>query len=175
MTVDEKMIAFANRLADASGAVIRPYFRQRIDVTHKPGVHAYDPVTEADRGAERAIRAIIDRDRPQDAILGEEYGEKPVGLSANKWRWVLDPVDGTRGFITGRHEWGSLIALERYMEATGAWSQAAQLAPSDPEVRGALATLEDVARRSRAHDAARDAAAAADSAGSDGSSRMTDR
>ena len=112
MTVDEKMIAFANRLADASGAVIRPYFRQRIEVTHKPGVHAYDPVTEADRGAERAIRAIIERDRPQDAILGEEYGEKPAGLSANKWRWVLDPVDGTRGFITGRHEWGSLIALE---------------------------------------------------------------
>jgi myo-inositol-1(or 4)-monophosphatase len=112
MTVDEKMIAFANRLADASGSVIRPYFRQRIDVTHKPGVHAFDPVTEADRGAERAIRAIIDRDRPQDAILGEEYGEKPAGLSANKWRWVLDPVDGTRGFITGRHEWGSLIALE---------------------------------------------------------------
>jgi myo-inositol-1(or 4)-monophosphatase len=112
VTVDEKMIAFANRLADASGAVIRPFFRQRIDVAHKPGVHAFDPVTEADKGAERAIRAIIDRDRPQDAILGEEYGEKAAGLSANKWRWVLDPVDGTRAFITGRHEWGSLIALE---------------------------------------------------------------
>ena len=106
------MIAFANRLADASGAVIRPFFRQRIDVAHKPGAHAFDPVTEADRGAERAIRAIIERDRPQDAILGEEYGEKPAGLSADKWRWVLDPVDGTRAFITGRHEWGSLIALE---------------------------------------------------------------
>jgi len=51
MTVDEKMIAFANRLADASGSVIRPYFRQRIDVTHKPGVHAFDPLTEAYRGA----------------------------------------------------------------------------------------------------------------------------
>ena len=112
MIVEDKMIAFANRLADASGAVIRPFFRQRMDVAHKPGVHAFDPVTEADRGAERAIRAIIERDRPQDAILGEEYGEKPAGLSADKWRWVLDPVDGTRAFITGRHEWGSLIALE---------------------------------------------------------------
>ncbi len=69
-------------------------------------------MTEADQGAERAIRAIIERDRPQDAILGEEYGEKPAGLAADKWRWVLDPVDGTRAFITGRHEWGSLIALE---------------------------------------------------------------
>jgi myo-inositol-1(or 4)-monophosphatase len=112
MIVEEKMIAFAHRLADASGAVIRPFFRQRMEVTHKPGVHAFDPVTEADKGAERAIRALIERDRPHDAILGEEYGEKPAGLSANKWRWVLDPVDGTRGFITGRHEWGSLIALE---------------------------------------------------------------
>jgi myo-inositol-1(or 4)-monophosphatase len=112
MQVEEKLISFAHRLADASGAVIRPFFRQRIDVAHKPGPHSFDPVTEADQGAERAIRAIIDRDRPQDAILGEEYGEKAAGLSANKWRWVLDPVDGTRAFITGRHEWGSLIALE---------------------------------------------------------------
>jgi histidinol phosphatase-like enzyme (inositol monophosphatase family) len=112
MIVDEKLVAFAQRLADASGAAIRPFFRQRIAVTHKPGVHAFDPVTEADKGAERAIRAIIDRERPTDAILGEEFGEKPAGDPGNKWRWVLDPVDGTRAFITGRHEWGSLIALE---------------------------------------------------------------
>ena len=109
MTVDEKLIAFAGRLADASGAVIRPYFRQRIEVAHKPGRAPFDPVTEADKGGERAIRAIIERERPDDGILGEEYGEKP-GLSG--LRWVLDPVDGTRAFITGRHEWGSLIALE---------------------------------------------------------------
>jgi myo-inositol-1(or 4)-monophosphatase len=108
--VDDKLIQFAHRLADASGAVIRPLFRQRIEVAHKEGRHAFDPVTEADRGGERAIRAIIDRERPDDAILGEEYGEKP-GTSG--WRWVLDPVDGTRSFICGRHEWGSLIALEK--------------------------------------------------------------
>ena len=110
MSVDDKLIQFAHRLADASGAVIRPFFRQRIEVRHKQGRHAFDPVTEADRGAERAIRAIIERERPHDAILGEEYGEVP-GTSG--WRWVLDPVDGTRSFITGRHEWGSLIALEK--------------------------------------------------------------
>ena len=109
MTVDEKLIAFAGRLADASGAVIRPFFRQRIAVAHKPGMRVFDPVTEADKGGERAIRAIIERDRPDDGILGEEYGEKP---GKNGLRWVLDPVDGTRAFITGRHEWGSLIALE---------------------------------------------------------------
>ena len=109
MPVDDKLIAFANRLADASGAVIRPYFRQRIEVVHKPGRAPFDPVTEADKGGERAIRAIITRERPEDGILGEEYGETP---GKNAYRWVLDPVDGTRAFITGRHEWGSLIALE---------------------------------------------------------------
>jgi histidinol phosphatase-like enzyme (inositol monophosphatase family) len=109
MSVDEKLVAFANRLADASGAVIRPYFRQRIEVTHKPGKGMFDPVTEADKGGEKAIRAIIERERPEDGILGEEFGEKK---GSNGLRWILDPVDGTRAFITGRHEWGSLIALE---------------------------------------------------------------
>ena len=109
MTVDDATIAFAHRLADASGEVIRPYFRQRIEIINKLE-DSFDPVTEADKGGERAIRAILDAERPQDAILGEEYGEKP-GTSG--WRWVLDPVDGTRCFITGRHEWGSLIALEK--------------------------------------------------------------
>ena len=107
--VDADLVAFAHRLADASGTVIRPYFRQRIEVSHKQGKHAFDPVTEADRGAEKALRDLIGRERPDDAILGEEFGETK-GTSG--YRWVLDPVDGTRAFITGRHEWGSLIALE---------------------------------------------------------------
>ena len=110
MSVDADLIAFANRLADVSGAVIKPYFRHRVEVTNKEGKHAFDPVTEADKGAERAIRELIARERPADGILGEEYGETP-GTSG--YRWVLDPVDGTRAFITGRHEWGTLIALEK--------------------------------------------------------------
>src|SRR5580700_10795033 len=108
-TVDADLIAFANRLADASGAVIKPFFRQGIAVVNKPGRHAFDPVTEADKGAERALRDLIGRERPDDAILGEEFGETP---GKNDYRWVLDPLDGTRAFITGRHEWGQLIALE---------------------------------------------------------------
>ena len=109
--IDAETIAFAHRLADAAGEVIRPYFRQRIDIADKGAAKGavFDPVTEADKGAESAIRAIIERERPDDGILGEEYGEKP-GTSG--LRWVLDPVDGTRAFINGRHEWGSLIALE---------------------------------------------------------------
>ena len=109
--IDAGTIAFAHRLADAAGEVIRPYFRQRIDVADKGAAKGamFDPVTEADRNAEKAIRAIIERERPQDGVLGEEFGERE-GRSG--LRWVLDPVDGTRAFINGRHEWGSLIALE---------------------------------------------------------------
>lgn len=108
---DPDTIAFANRLADVAGAVIRPYFRRRIEVADKGASDGsvFDPVTAADKEAEQAMRALIERERPEDGILGEEFGEKP---SRNGRRWVLDPVDGTRAFITGRHEWGSLIALE---------------------------------------------------------------
>jgi histidinol phosphatase-like enzyme (inositol monophosphatase family) len=106
--MDAATIEFAHRLADAAGEVIRPYFRRRIDVIDK-GKGAFDPVTAADRGAEEALRALIARERPGDAILGEEYGHTP-GTSGRTW--VLDPVDGTRAFITGRHTWGTLIALE---------------------------------------------------------------
>src|SRR3954466_14203792 len=109
MPVDTQTIAFAHTLADAAGAVIRPYFRRRIAVADKGVGAAFDPVTAADREAEEAMREVIGREYPDDGILGEEFGEKP---SRNGRRWVLDPVDGPRAFITGRHEWGSLIALE---------------------------------------------------------------
>lgn len=111
MTIDPETLAFAHRLADAAGAVIRPYFRKKIVVTDKGGKGTrpiYDPVTEADRGAEDAMRALIHVERPNDGILGEERGHEPgtSGLT-----WILDPIDGTRPFITGRHTWGTLIAL----------------------------------------------------------------
>src|SRR5579885_593468 len=101
--IDKETIAFAQKLADASGAVIRPYFRRRIEVADKGAADGsvFDPVTAADKEAEQAMRAIIEGERPDDGILGEEFGEKP---SRNGLRWVLDPVDGTRAFITGRHE-----------------------------------------------------------------------
>src|SRR5439155_16294907 len=111
MPVDSGLIMFAHELADTAGEVIRPYFRRRIEVTDK-GLgkgKMFDPVTAADQNAEKAIREIIERERPNDGIIGEEFGEKP---SANGLTWLLDPVDGTRAFITGRHEWASLIGLE---------------------------------------------------------------
>jgi|SRR5579871_5701061 len=110
-TVDQKTIAFAHRLADAAGDVIRPYFRKVITVSDKAaaaGKPAFDPVTEADRNAEAAIRSLIKRECPGDGIEGEEMGREE-GTSGRLW--VLDPIDGTRAFITGRHTWGTLIAL----------------------------------------------------------------
>ncbi|MGH6870230.1 MAG: histidinol-phosphatase [Rhizomicrobium sp.] len=111
MAIDSETLAFAHRLADAAGAVIRPYFRKRIEVIDKGGKGTrpiFDPVTEADRGAEDAMRALIRAERPRDGILGEERGHEP-GTSGRTW--ILDPIDGTRPFITGRHTWGTLIAL----------------------------------------------------------------
>jgi len=98
-------IALAQRLADAAGAAIRPFFRSDF-TTERKGDSS--PVTEADRAAEAAMRQILDAERPHDAILGEEYGEKS-GTSSRQW--VLDPIDGTTSFIAGRPIFGTLIAL----------------------------------------------------------------
>lgn len=98
-------IALANRLADAAGAAIRPLFRA--DFAHEAKVDA-SPVTEADRAAEAAIRAILDRECPTDAVIGEEYGVKD-GTSGRSW--VIDPIDGTISFMAGRPIFGTLIAL----------------------------------------------------------------
>jgi inositol-phosphate phosphatase / L-galactose 1-phosphate phosphatase / histidinol-phosphatase len=98
-------ISLANRLADAAGAAIRPFFRS--DFIHEAKGDA-SPVTEADRAAEAAIRSILDAECPHDAIIGEEYGEKP-GTSGRTW--VLDPIDGTVSFMAGRPIFGTLIAL----------------------------------------------------------------
>jgi len=104
----ESRAGFAQRLAQAAGDAILPHFRARIDIGNKHGGAGFDPVTEADRAAERAMRAMIENAYPDDGILGEEFPEKP---SRNGLKWVLDPVDGTRAFIAGLPSWGVLIAL----------------------------------------------------------------
>ena len=103
-----EMIAFANRLADAAGAVIRPYFRATNAIENKYEV-GFDPVTIADKEAETAMRALIEAEYPDHGILGEEFGAKPAGDCG--LTWVLDPIDGTRSFIGGFPTWGTLIAL----------------------------------------------------------------
>ena len=95
----------AERLADAAGAAIRPLFRGEWSEERKPDTTF---VTEADRAAEAAMRAIIEAERPDDGIVGEEYGTR--NESAGR-QWVLDPIDGTTSFIAGRPIFGTLIAL----------------------------------------------------------------
>ena len=98
-------IALAHRLADAAGAAIRPLFRAAF--THEAKADA-SPVTEADRAAEAAMRSILSTERPDDGIIGEEYGAERVDASR---QWVLDPIDGTVSFMAGRPIFGTLIAL----------------------------------------------------------------
>jgi myo-inositol-1(or 4)-monophosphatase len=105
----EALARFAHRLADASGEVIRPYFRAELEVVDKgTGRAGFDPVTEADRRAETVQRALIAEAFPKHGVLGEEHGHAPgeEGLT-----WVLDPIDGTRAFICGMPQWGTHIAV----------------------------------------------------------------
>lgn len=99
---------FAEELADLSGQTILPHFRERIVVHNKLGDAGFDPVTEADRAAEHAIRAHIKRRFPSHGILGEEHGAE---RGSSPLTWVIDPIDGTRAFIAGLPSWGVLIAL----------------------------------------------------------------
>jgi len=98
-------VELAERLAEAAGAAIRPFFRARFDIESKADT---SPVTEADRAAEAAMRRIIESEYPRDGIIGEEYGNKEGSTGRN---WVLDPIDGTVSFIAGRPIFGTLIAL----------------------------------------------------------------
>lgn len=102
-----RLLAFADTLAEAARAAILPYFRAAHGVTDKGGAH-FDPVTDADQAAERAMRGLIEREFPEHAILGEEFGETQ---GASPYRWILDPIDGTRAFMAGLTSWGVLIGL----------------------------------------------------------------
>ncbi len=100
--------AFTLELNRAAAAVILPLFRADHGLVDKGGAGGFDPVTEADKGAERAIRSLIAERYPHHGVIGEEYGEDRPDA---EWVWVLDPVDGTRAFISGLPLWCTLIGL----------------------------------------------------------------
>jgi len=104
----QRFLDFALALAQRAGEAILPHFRQPIDIVDKGGGRGYDPVTDADRGAETVIREAIAEAYPTHGILGEEHGYEP-GTSG--YTWVIDPIDGTRSFILGQMHWATLIAL----------------------------------------------------------------
>ena len=103
----DRFLALAVELADAAGAAIRPHFRKKLQVDDKPDL---SPVTVADRAAETAKRGLINARFPAHGIIGEEYGRERDDA---EFVWVLDPIDGTKSFISGVPLFGTLIALAR--------------------------------------------------------------
>jgi inositol-phosphate phosphatase / L-galactose 1-phosphate phosphatase / histidinol-phosphatase len=103
----DSFLALALHLADAAGEVIRPYFRKPLAISDKPDL---TPVTVADRAAEETMRALIETRFPTHGIFGEEFGR--VREDA-EFVWTLDPIDGTKSFISGVPLFGTLIALTR--------------------------------------------------------------
>jgi histidinol phosphatase-like enzyme (inositol monophosphatase family) len=106
----QAIVRVGHELADLSGPVILKYFRKPMPVENKAVGGAFDPVTKADRGAEKAIAQALATRFPDHGVVGEEFGTK-VGSSA--FQWVIDPIDGTRSFIIGSPLWGTLIGVLR--------------------------------------------------------------
>jgi myo-inositol-1(or 4)-monophosphatase len=100
--------AFVEELARSSGEAILPFFRTAIHAVDKSAGGVFDPVTEADRAAETAMRRLISRDLPTHGVIGEEFGAHAPDA---EYVWVLDPIDGTKSFISGFPTWGTLIGL----------------------------------------------------------------
>lgn len=103
----ERDESFLHRLADVAAREIMPFFRSPLAVENKRP-SGFDPVTAADRAAEAAMRRLIAATFPADGVMGEE--EEPTGLDAEHI-WYLDPIDGTRSFISGVPVWGTLVGL----------------------------------------------------------------
>jgi myo-inositol-1(or 4)-monophosphatase len=101
---------FVDELADASGDAIRPFFRTSLSIEDKGHGRGFDPVTAADRAAESAMRALISRNFPTHGVVGEEFNDERIDA---EYVWVLDPIDGTKSFISGMPAWGTLIGLTR--------------------------------------------------------------
>ncbi|AMJ61699.1 histidinol-phosphatase [Bosea sp. PAMC 26642] len=102
--------AFVAELATQSGKAILPFFRAHYATEDKSLGGVFDPVTEADRAGENVMRHLIKRSFPAHGVLGEEFGSENTDA---EYVWVLDPIDGTRAFISGIPVWGTLIGLTR--------------------------------------------------------------
>jgi myo-inositol-1(or 4)-monophosphatase len=106
----EDIVRAGHELADLSGPVILEYFRKPMSVENKAVGGAFDPVTQADRGAEKTIVERLATQFPDHGIIGEEFGTK---AGSSPFQWVIDPIDGTRSFIIGSPLWGTLIGVLR--------------------------------------------------------------
>lgn len=109
----DELVATAHELADVARVATLSHFRSHDLAADTKETARFDPVTAADRLSEERMRAVLARRRPDDGILGEEFG--PVAGSSGL-TWVLDPIDGTRGYLSGTPTWGVLISVR---DATG--------------------------------------------------------
>ncbi|MEQ8369945.1 MAG: inositol monophosphatase family protein [Alphaproteobacteria bacterium] len=105
--VPDDLLQLAGRMADATGEICRRHFRQPLAIDSKADE---SPVTIADRTCEQALRRILAEERPDDSIIGEEFG---ASEGSSDLTWVLDPIDGTKQFISGKPLFGTLIACWR--------------------------------------------------------------
>jgi histidinol-phosphatase len=101
-------IPFVERLAKVSGEAIMPFFRASFAMEDKSAGGVFDPVTEADRAAETAMRRLIGEAFPHHGVIGEEFADEDAEA---EYVWVLDPIDGTKSFVSGLPLWGTLIGL----------------------------------------------------------------
>lgn len=106
--VPADLLSFANRLADLARQETLRHASGSVPVENKGGAGEFDPVTEADRNAERVMRAAIQTAHPDHGLAGEEFGTTP---GSSRYHWLLDPIDGTRSYTCGLPTWTTLIAL----------------------------------------------------------------
>ena len=102
-----KLLIDAISFVKEGGAIAMKYFRKNLTIENKD-VTKFDPVTEADKNTELEIRSLIEENYPNDNILGEEYGKKE---GTSNLTWVIDPIDGTKAFISGMPTWGVLLSV----------------------------------------------------------------
>ncbi len=125
-------LSLALELADVADGISMERFRAHdLKIDAKPDL---SPVTEADHAIERYARERIDAERPGHAIIGEEFGA--VGDPGATWRWVIDPIDGTRSFVRGNETWATLIALQRDRESVVAVASAPAMRLRFHAIRG---------------------------------------
>jgi histidinol phosphatase-like enzyme (inositol monophosphatase family) len=113
-TEEEKQRLFKNAIdmVYEGGKIANRYFKQNLIIENK-AENSFNPVTVADRSAEKKIREMIEKLYPNDSIVGEEYGKKEGSTDLT---WIIDPIDGTKAFISGIPTWGILLSLLRHKE-----------------------------------------------------------
>jgi myo-inositol-1(or 4)-monophosphatase len=104
----QSLVKFATQIVLESGEIALKYFRSDLDVVNKKIGSKFDPLTLADTEIEEYLRGKINENYPDHSVIGEEAGETK---GSGSFKWLIDPIDGTRGFVAGSPMWGTLLGL----------------------------------------------------------------